>query len=67
MAACSRTASRFFWVDATTERYEQDGPHGLVAVQMPVSLVMMTPVAQALHGAFSDYCRVRDVSAAVIQ
>ncbi|WP_225827090.1 aldo/keto reductase [Streptomyces naphthomycinicus] len=26
------------------------GQHHLVAVQMPVSLVMMTPIAQALHG-----------------
>lgn len=26
------------------------GPHHLVAVQLPVSLVMMTPITQALHG-----------------
>ncbi|MFH9826472.1 hypothetical protein [Streptomyces bobili] len=41
--------------------------HRLVAVQMPVSLVMTTPIAQALRGAFSDRCRVRDVSAQEIQ
>ena len=26
------------------------GQHHMVAVQIPVSLVMMTPIAQALHG-----------------